>query len=79
MKYLTRRQVALEYPIRFSTLAHLASRGAGPAYAVIGKRAVYLRQDIEEWLESKKMAPIKNRLQQRKRGRPRKGPSQVQC
>ena len=71
MKYLTRREVARQYPISFSHLAHLACEGRGPRYAVIGRRAIYLRQDIEDWLSSKMIEPSSIRPK-RRRGRPLK-------
>ncbi len=30
-------------------LAHMASRGAGPRYSLEGRRAVYLRADLDAW------------------------------
>jgi len=75
-KFLTRRDVAREYPIKFSTLAHLACRGKGPAYAIIGKRAIYTREDIENWLESKRTTPSKSYRTSKGRGRPRKSGTQ---
>lgn len=74
-KFLTRRDVAREYPITFSSLAHLACSGAGPAYALIGKRAVYARADVEEWLSSQLVRPIQTETAKAGRGRPRKIPS----
>jgi len=35
-----------------STLAKLRLRGDGPAYCKLGRRVVYLRRDLEEWLSS---------------------------
>lgn len=78
MKYLTRREVARQYPISFSHLAHLACEGRGPRYAVIGRRAIYLRQDIEDWLSSKMIEPSSN-APKRRRGRPLKSEALKSC
>jgi hypothetical protein len=39
-------------PATDSTLESLAVAGKGPRYAVLNGRAVYLRADLEQWLES---------------------------
>ncbi|WP_417452448.1 MULTISPECIES: helix-turn-helix transcriptional regulator [Kiloniella] len=75
-KYLTRKEVPNRYPVKFTTLAQLACRGAGPAYAIIGKSAVYRVDDIEAWLEDQVIDPGKGkRGRPRKRGRCRQSPS----
>lgn len=56
-KYLTRQQVEKEYPIKAWTLAHLASQKRGPRYAIVGKNAVYTRNDIEAYIESLMIEP----------------------
>ena len=50
-RYLTRREVAEEYPISYSSLAHMAMRGEGPPYSRIGKRAIYKTLDVDRWIE----------------------------
>ena len=50
-EYLTRRQVAERYPISASTLAQLASRGAGPKFYKPVNLALYLAEDVEAWIE----------------------------
>lgn len=51
-KYLTRREVEREYPVKAWHLAHVASEKRGPRYAIVGKEAVYTRNDIEAYIES---------------------------
>jgi len=36
-----------------STLAKLRLNGNGPAYCKLGRRVVYRRADLEQWLESR--------------------------
>ncbi len=66
-QYLTRRQVADQYPIGFSTLAKLAMGECGPPYLKRGRSVVYRRDQFEAWLDSHLHRKA------RKRGRPRKG------
>ena len=68
-RYLTRRQVASEYPISYSTLAHMAMNGEGPPYAIIGKKAVYARRDIERWIIGLRRDPGLHRERRRRRTR----------
>ncbi|WP_342366167.1 helix-turn-helix transcriptional regulator [Stappia taiwanensis] len=51
-RYLTRREVAEIYPISESSLAQLAMRGEGPRYFMPQNRALYLAEDVEEWIEA---------------------------
>lgn len=71
--YLTRREVAQQFPISLSHLAHLACQGRGPRYAVIGKHAVYRREDVENWIAGRMIAPASPE-QPGRRGRPKKKP-----
>lgn len=49
----------------------MASDGRGPRYRIVGKSAVYLADEIEEWLEKQIVeAPLTSKV--RKRGRPKK-------
>lgn len=52
-EYLTSRG------LRFSknTLQKLVTTGGGPAYRRFGNRAVYAREDLDAWIESKLSAP----------------------
>jgi predicted DNA-binding transcriptional regulator AlpA len=72
--YITRKQVAQNYPISFSTLAHMASDGRGPKYRIVGKSAIYRIDEIEFWLEQQ-VVEFSPRRENRKRGRPRKQPT----
>jgi predicted DNA-binding transcriptional regulator AlpA len=36
-----------------STLAKLRLKGNGPTYCKLGRRVVYRRADLEQWLESR--------------------------
>lgn len=54
--FLRRADVRLQFP-RFrnaAALAHLAHRGRGPKYILVGGSAWYDPADIREWLDSKK-------------------------
>ncbi|MES0810344.1 hypothetical protein ABLO27_12750 [Roseibium sp. SCPC15] len=51
-KYLTRREVAENYPISESSLAQLAMKGEGPRFFMPQKRALYLADDVEDWIEA---------------------------
>jgi hypothetical protein len=56
-KYITRQEVEKEYPIKAWHLAHLASQKRGPRYAIVGKNAVYTRDDIEAYIDSLMVDP----------------------
>jgi len=73
-KYLTRKQVAEQYPINFSNLAHMVSQGRGIRYKIVGKNAIYRRDDVETWFDTDVIEPITTKLPS-KRGRPKKQPS----
>ena len=68
-QYLTRREVAEEYPISYSTLAHLAMEGKGPPYLRIGKKAIYRVVDVERWIEGHQINSSVD--MPHRRGRPR--------
>lgn len=69
--YLRRKDVPKEYPISFSSLAHMASQGYGPRYRLVGKSAIYRRDEVEDWLEEQ-VVELVPRSNTRRRGRPRK-------
>jgi hypothetical protein len=71
--YLTRREVSQQFPISFSHLAHLACQGRGPRYAIIGRNAIYRREDLENWIAGRMIEPVAPE-QSRGRGRPKKKP-----
>ena len=74
-QYLTRREVAREYPISYSALAHLAMEGRGPPYSLIGRKAVYDALKVERWIESHGVdlaAKLVRANLTARRGRPRK-------
>jgi predicted DNA-binding transcriptional regulator AlpA len=56
-KYLTCRQVAERYPISVSSLAQLASRGAGPRFYKPVNVALYLAEEVEAWIEEAVVMP----------------------
>lgn len=62
--YLTRKEVAAQYPISYNTLAYLASRGEGPRYMLIGKNSVYMRSDVEAYFSSQ-FVDLKPRVKRR--------------
>src|SRR5579859_3452667 len=56
IEVLERSAIPTHFP-QFRTvaaLAHLAHRGQGPAYTLVGGRAWYQISDIREWLERNK-------------------------
>ena len=55
--YLTRRQVALHYPISEHTLAKLASERRGPRFFKPTDKSLYLPADIEAWIEAAAVMP----------------------
>ncbi len=69
-RYLTRREISEEYPISYSTLAHMAMEGRGPPYSRIGKRAIYKVVDVERWIERHRINTYVDMPD--RRGRPRK-------
>ena len=57
-KFLTRKQAAAflqaeGYPVPASTLATMATRGGGPAYSLFGRHALYAKEQLLEWAQSK--------------------------
>ena len=63
-EFLTRKEVAAQYPISYNTLAYLASRGEGPRYMLIGKNSVYMRSDVEAYFSSQ-FVDLKPRVRRR--------------
>lgn len=55
--YMTRRQVALHYPISEHTLAMQASKRRGPRFFKPTDKALYLPADIEAWVEASAVLP----------------------
>ena len=51
--YLTARGLRVSK----NTLQKWATTGGGPAYRKFGLRAVYLREDLDAWVEAKLSAP----------------------
>jgi hypothetical protein len=50
-EYLTRREVAAEWPfLPYDTLRYYTVVGRGPKSFKVGKRRLYRRADIESWL-----------------------------
>jgi excisionase family DNA binding protein len=50
---LTVDEAAKMLGLASSTLAKLRLNGNGPAYCKLGRRVVYRRADLEEWLQSR--------------------------
>lgn len=74
-RYLTRRDIELEYGIPRSTLAHWATAGKGPVFSVPGCEALYLRPDVDAFLASQRIDLPQRAaavLTRRPPGRPRK-------
>lgn len=54
---LDTEQFSSEYGIPRATLNTMRSKGKGPAYVKVGRRVYYLRKDIENYLQSKRITP----------------------
>jgi excisionase family DNA binding protein len=50
---LTAHEAAKVLGLAPSTLAKLRLNGNGPTYCKLGRRVVYRRADLEQWLESR--------------------------
>ena len=62
--FLTRKAAArycegLGLPITHTTLTDLALQDKGPKYSIWGRNAVYAREDIDRWIESRLGHPLK--------------------
>ena len=56
-RFLSPRQVELEYEISTHTLQHWRYQGRGPAYYKLGSRVRYLRSELEAWLRGHRIDP----------------------
>lgn len=68
-KLLTRKQAAMWLQDRIqcgsnSWLARLAVVGSGPAYAIVGKKALYRPSDLETWVEERLSSSLSKALVQ---------------
>jgi len=52
-KVLTAKVAAHVVGLSESTLAKLRLNGNGPIYCKLGRRVVYRREDLEQWLQSR--------------------------
>jgi len=43
--------------VAYSTLAHMRQERRGPAYFKLGKRILYKGEDLNRWLDSKRVDP----------------------
>lgn len=50
--YLTIEEVAAEYRVPLSTLRYWRVRGEGPKSFKLGRRVVYLRRDLDAWVQA---------------------------
>ena len=62
--FLTRKDAARYIegkglPITHTTLTDLALEDRGPKYSIWGRNAVYAREDIDKWIESRLGRPLK--------------------
>jgi len=60
-EWLTRAEVALCYRIAQGTLEGWASRGEGPRYARVGKKALYRVADVERFFAERMVEPLYER------------------
>ena len=63
-RYLTREEAAqyltdLGVGIAATTLQKMASEGGGPAYRVIGRKALYKPAELEAWVDLKEQQGAK--------------------
>lgn len=50
--YLNTKQVSAMVDLAVITLEQMRARGKGPAYVRAGRRVLYLRAAVEEWLRT---------------------------
>ena len=55
-KYLNDRGIQLGE----NFLGQAASRGGGPLYRRLGKQALYLRSDLDAWIDTKISRPLRS-------------------
>jgi excisionase family DNA binding protein len=51
---LTREEAAAYLSVSVPTLARWASKKIGPAYYRLGRNALYVQQDLDEYLETRR-------------------------
>ncbi len=69
-EYLTRQQIAEQYPISAAKLAALANDPRGPRFYKPVDKALYRRDEFEAWIESAVVQPGADAgIQHRGRGR----------
>ena len=51
--YLTPVQVEREYHLPVRTLERKRREGGGPRYVKAGRRVLYRRSDVEDWLDAR--------------------------
>lgn len=51
MPYLTRREVAVRICYSPAQVAHMAARGEGPRFVILGKRAMTPPSEVTRWLQ----------------------------
>ena len=56
-EWMTRREVAKLYRTPVGTLSQWAFKGIGPSYVRVGRKAVYRRVDVEQWIEEREQLP----------------------
>ena len=54
---MTRREVAKLYRTPVGTLSQWAFKGYGPPYVKVGRKALYRRSDVEQWIEEQEQRP----------------------
>ena len=72
-KYLTRAEsadytTARGLPTTKGNLAKLACTGGGPAYRLFGNKALYTKEDLIDWAESRLSDPRSNTSDKAQRG-----------
>jgi hypothetical protein len=55
-QWLPAREAAAYCALGFSTLAKLRLTGGGPAFSKVGTKVLYNRNDLDSWLDSKRVA-----------------------
>jgi hypothetical protein len=60
---MTRRELAAWIRTPPTTLAQWAWRGYGPPHVIVGRKALYRRQDVESWIKQREAEQRANRVE----------------
>lgn len=57
--FLTEESAAAELNLQPRTLRKYRERGEGPAFVKVGRRTMYRRSDIADWLREQTIKPVR--------------------